>query len=132
MAEKSASQQMDDIINLYGGWKGETISRIRTVVTKAAPEIVEEVKWKMPTRPEGLPVWSHNGIVCMTETFKNDVKLVFAKGAFLKDPKKLFNARLMSKTDRAIQFTEGGSVDEAGLKELVQQAVEFNAAKVSK
>jgi hypothetical protein len=129
MEEKPAPEQIDDIIKLYGGWKGETMSRIRSAIKGADPEVVEEVKWRMRTRPEGLPVWYHNGIMCLLETFKNDMKLVFTKGVQMKDPKKLFNARLKSSTDRAIEFHEGDKVNEAGLKALVIEAIEINAAK---
>lgn len=129
MSEKSASEQIDDIIKQYGGWKGDMIIRLRAIIRDADPDIVEEVKWKMPSMPEGLPVWSHDGIVCIVQTFKNDTKLVFFKGAFLSDPKKLFNARQNSKTDRAIELHERDPVDEAGIKALVKEAVEFNVNK---
>lgn len=128
MEDTSASQQIDDIIQTYGGWKGQTLSRLRAIITQATPEIIEEIKWKMPSRPEGLPVWSYNGIVCIAETFKNDIKLVFFKGAQLPDPHQLFNARLKSKTDRAIMFQESDSINESALKELVIEAVQFNKA----
>ena len=131
MEDKSPSEQIDDIIKQYGGWKGEMISRLRAVILAADPEITEEIKWKMPIRPEGLPVWTHGKIVCLLETFKNDQKLVFTKGAKMKDPKKLFNARLKSSTDRAIEFHEGDEVDEAALKALVQEAVRLNASSKS-
>jgi hypothetical protein len=129
MEEKPASQQIDDIIKLYGGWKGEILTQIRATVKQADPEIVEEIKWRMRTRPEGLPVWTHNGIVCLVETFKNDMKLVFFKGISLKDPKRLFNTRLKSSSERAIEFHEGDGVNEAALTELVQEAVQFNEQK---
>lgn len=130
MDEKSASEQIDDIITLYGGWKGKTLAELRALIRQADPAITEEIKWRMRTRPEGLPVWTHEGIVCLVETFKNDMKLVFFKGASLKDPAKLFNARLQSGSERAIEFREGDRVkDEAALKQLVVQAVEFNQAK---
>lgn len=132
MEDKPASQQIDDIIKLYGGWKGEVLSRLRAVISQADPEVIEEVKWKMRSRPEGLPVWSHDGILCIAETFKNDIKLVFFKGVQMKDPKKLFNARLNSRTDRAIEFHEGDTVNEAALKGLVLEAVELNKSKMSK
>ncbi len=133
MEDKSASQQIDDIIKTYGGWKGDVLSRVRAIIKQAYPGVVEEIKWKMPTRPEGLPVWSHEGILCIAETFKNDVKLVFFKGALMDDPKKLFNARLNSSTDRAIEFREDATtVDEAALKGLVLEAVKLNEAKKSK
>jgi hypothetical protein len=132
MTDKSASQQIDDIIKAYGGWKGETLSRLRTLIKQADSGVVEEIKWKMPTRPEGLPVWTHDGIVCMVETFKDNLKLVFPKGVHIKDSKKLFNARLKSKTDRAIEFHEGDTMDEAALKELVGEAAELNKSKHAK
>src|SRR5688572_2236687 len=94
--DKPASEQIDDIITMYGGWKAEILSRLRASIKQADPAVVEEVKWKMPSLPEGRPVWSHNGILCIAEVFKNDVKLVFFKGAVIHDPKKLFNARLNS------------------------------------
>ena len=132
MSEPTASQQIDAIIAKYGGWKGDLLAQLRTVITQASPDIYEEVKWKMPTRPEGLPVWSYNGIVCLAETFKNDIKLVFVKGSILPDPSHLFNARLMSKTDRAIEFHEGDGVNQAALRALVIAAVAVNAAKTAK
>lgn len=129
MKEKTASEQIDHIIKNYGGWKGEILSQIRTQIKKAYPEIEEEVKWKMPTRPEGLPVWSHNGIVCIAETFKDNIKLVFFKGAFMKDSHGLFNARLKSKTDRAIEFKEGSYINTESLREYIKEAVALNEIK---
>lgn len=127
--EKPAAEQIDDIISLYGGWKGALLSELRAVIRQADSDIVEEVKWKMRTRPEGLPVWSHNGIVCLAETFKNDIKLVFTKGYILDDPEGLFNARLLSKTDRAIEFHEGDAANSKALHNLVLAAVEVNVSK---
>lgn len=129
MTDKPASEQIDDIINQHGGWKSQTLKQIRDVIKKADPDVVEEVKWKMPSRPEGLPVWYHNGIMCLTETFKNDIKLVFTKGALLEGSTKLFNARLLSKTDRAVEFHDGDTVDKAALHELVVRAVKLNESK---
>ena len=129
MEDKTASRQIDDIIKMHGGWKGEILSRLRGVIKQADPVVVEEVKWKMPTRPEGLPVWYHKGMLCLAETWKDNVKLIFVKGAQMKDPNKLFNARLKSKTDRAVEFREGDATDEAALKELVIEAVEINESK---
>lgn len=126
MDEKSASEQIDDIIKQYDNWQGELLKQLRAVIKDANPKIVEEVKWKMPSNPKGLPVFSYNGIVCIVQTFKNDTKLVFFKGAFLSDPKKLFNARLESATDRAIEFHDGYSIDEADIKDLVAQAIDYN------
>ncbi len=126
MTDKLAPEQIDDIIAQYQGWQRDLLVQLRCIITNAAPEIIEEVKWKMPSNPIGLPVFSHNGIVCIIQTFKNDIKLVFFKGAFLSDPHKLFNARLKSSTDRAIEFHEGDAVDEDGIKDLVVRAVDYN------
>lgn len=132
MEDKPASDQIDAIITLHGGWKANILSQLREQIRLADPAVIEEVKWKMPTRPEGLPVWSHNGILCIAEIFKNDLKLVFFKGAQMKDVNKLFNARLKSSKDRAIEFREGDIVDKPALKELVVEAVALNAAKQTK
>lgn len=132
MEEKSAAAQIDDIVTLYGGWKGATLARLRAVITAADPHVVEEIKWRMATRPEGLPVWSHDGIVCLAETFKDNIKLVFVKGVYLQDPQGLFNARLSSKTDRAIQLQDGDSINMAGLTALVREAVQLNVLKAKK
>lgn len=129
MKEKSASDQIDDIIKLYGGWKGEILSQIRKAIITADPDVVEEIKWRMKTRPEGLPVWYHDGIMCLCETFKNDIKLVFTKGIKIKDPNNVFNARLNSSTDRAIEFREGDKVNADEIMSFVIQAVELNKSK---
>lgn len=132
MKDKSASEQIDDIIKTYGGWKGETLARLRSAITVADPEVVEEIKWKMPTRPEGLPVWSKAGILCYAETWKDNIKLIFSKGVHIKDPKKLFNARLNSTEIRAIEFHEGDGIDDIALKALVAEAVTLNQLKTAK
>lgn len=129
MADKSASQQIDDIIKQYDGWKGAILSQLRSVVLQADSAIAEEIKWKTASRPEGLPVWSHNGIVCMAEIWKDNIKLLFPKGALLDDPKKLFNARLNSSQVRAIEFHDGDSVDKPNLQALVLQASQYNGQK---
>lgn len=126
MSEKSITEQIDDIIKLHGGWKADKLTQLRRIITGADPAIFEEVKWKMPTRPEGLPVWSSNGIVCFAEIWKNDIKLIFPKGASLKDPKKLFNARLKSNTARSIEIHEDDVIDESGLAELVCEGIKQN------
>jgi len=131
MTDKPAAQQIDDIIALYGGWKGEILSQIRSAVKAADPKVIEEVKWRMATRPEGLPVWSHDGILCIAETFKNDIKLVFFKGARMTDLQQHFNARLNSSTDRAIEFHEDSKVDTAIIKTLVHEAVRLNELKAA-
>lgn len=126
MEDKPASLQIDDIIQMHEGWKGEILSQLRETIKQADPAVVEEVKWKMRSLPEGRPVWSHDGIVCIAEIFKNDLKLVFFKGVQLKDPGQLFNARLKSSADRAIEFREGDTVNKVALTALVAEAVEVN------
>jgi hypothetical protein len=130
--EKSPSQQIDAIIKEPGDWRGQKLSQLRTLIKKADPAVVEEVKWKKPSRPMGVPVWSHDGIICIADTLKNAVRLTFPKGAQLKDPKKLFNTRLESNTVRAIDFYEGDTVDEAALKALILDAVRLNTPKERK
>src|SRR5690349_11436644 len=127
--EKSASQQIDAIIKEPGDWRGKKLSQLRALIKKADLAVVEEVKWKKPSRPSGVPVWSHDGIVCVADTLKNAVRLTFPKGAQVKDPKKLFNTRLDSKTVRAIDFHEDDVVDEAALKTLFRDAVRLNTLK---
>ncbi len=105
------------------------LAQLRAVIKKADADLVEEVKWKKPSRPQGVPVWSHNGIVCIGEALKNAVRLTFPKGAFIKDPKKLFNARLDSKTVRAIDFHLHEAIDAAALKAVILQGVRLNAAR---
>ena len=129
LKEKSAAQQIDDIIKEPGDWRGKKLSQLRAVIRKADSAVVEEVKWKKPSKPSGVPVWSHDGIICVADTLKNAVRLTFPQGAQLKDPKKLFNTRLDSKTVRAIDFYEDGTVDEAALKALIRDAVRLNASK---
>lgn len=131
MSDKSASEQIDDIIEQYGGWKGDVIKRLRAIIKDADPNITEEIKWKMATRPEGLPVWSCNGIICFTETWKDNIKLIFFKGAQLTDPNKLFNSRLQSSTVRAIELHEADDINESGIKALVLQAIQLNTNKAN-
>ncbi len=127
--EKSASQQIDAIIKEPGDWRGKKLSLLRALIRKADPAVVEEVKWKKPSKPSGVPVWSHAGIICVADTLKNAVRLTFPKGAQIKDPKKLFNTRLDSNTVRAIDFHEGDNIDEAGLRALILDAVRLNVRK---
>src|SRR5215470_9054404 len=127
--EKSASDQIDAIIKEPGDWRGEKLSQLRAVIKKADPALVEEVKWKKPSKPMGVPVWSHDGILCMADTLKNAVRLTFPKGAQMNDPKQLFNTRLESNTVRAIDFYEGDTVDEAALAALILEAVGLNTRK---
>ena len=110
-------------------WRGEMLSRIRSLITQADPEMIEERKWRKPSNGmAGVPVWSHNGIVCTGETYKNAVKMTFAKGASLKDPSGLFNSSLDGNARRAIDFREGDKLDEKALKALIQAAVALNKA----
>ena len=117
---KSPSQLIDARIKELGDWRGEMLSRLRTLVKEADPEVVEEWKWR------GVPVWSHDGLICTGETYKNVVKMTFAKGAALKDPSGLFNSSLNGNTRRAIDFHEGEKIDEKALKTLVRVAVTLN------
>lgn len=132
LKEKTPSQQIDAIIKASNDWRGKKLSQLRTLIQKADPAVVEEVKWKKPSRPEGVPVWSHNGIICVADTLKNAVRLTFPNGAQIKDPKKIFNTRLDSKTVRAIDFHEDDIVDEASLKKLILDAVKANISKERK
>jgi hypothetical protein len=126
---ESASQEIDAIIGKSNDWRGQTLAQLRAVVLGAVPVIVEEVKWKKPSKPEGVPVWSHDGIVCVCDTLKSAVRLTFPKGAELKDPSGLFNTRLDSQTVRAIDFREGEQVPEADLAALIVEAAGVNAER---
>jgi hypothetical protein len=128
MEDRSASEQIDDIIKKSSDWRGEKLSQLRALITEADPAVVEEVKWKKPSRPEGVPVWSHDGTICVADTLKNAVRLTFPKGAQLPDPQKLFNTRLDSKTVRAIDFHQDELVDEAALEALILEAVQLNTS----
>lgn len=127
--ELSASEQIDAIIQEPGDWRGERLAHLRAVILEADPGATEEVKWKKPSKPSGVPVWSHNGNLCVADTLKNAVRLTFPKGAQIDDPSGMFNKRLDSKTVRAIDFYEGEGVDEAALTDIVRAAVSLNAAK---
>ena len=131
MEDQSAARQIDAIINQHDDWRGEMLSRLRALIKQADSALVEEVKWKKPSRPEGVPVWSHDGILCFCDTLKNAVRLTFPKGAQMKDPQKLFNTRLDSKTVRAIDFHESDAINEAALKALILEAVGLNKSKAN-
>jgi hypothetical protein len=120
---KSASQLIDARIKELGDWRGKMLSRLRTLVNEADPDVVEEWKWR------GVPVWSHDGLICTGETYKNVVKMTFARGASLKDPSRLFNSSLEGNTRRAIDFHEGEKIDERALQALVRAAVTLNQSK---
>jgi hypothetical protein len=127
----SASEEIDAIIGNSDDWRGRKLARLRAVVTGAEASIVEEVKWKKPSRPEGVPVWSHHGIICTGEMLKSAVRLTFPKGAGLTDPKGLFNTRLDSKTVRAIDVREGDTIDEDALSALVRDAAGLNESQTT-
>ena len=121
----NASKLIDERIKELGDWRGETLSKVRTIIKEANPDIVEEWKWVKPTNP-GTPVWSHNGGICTGETYKKVVKLTFFKGAALNDPSRLFNSSLEGKVRRAIDINEHDKVDEAALRNLIREAVALN------
>ena len=123
----SPSELIDARIRELGDWRGEMLSRLRTLIKQADPEVVEEWKWAKATSP-GTPVWSHDGIICTGETYKSVVKMTFAKGASLKDPSGLFNSSLEGNVRRAIDFHEGDKIDERALKALVRSAVALNTS----
>jgi hypothetical protein len=129
LEDVAASAQIDAIIRTCDDWRGSTLSRLRSVITQAGPAVTEEVKWKKPSRPEGVPVWSHDGIICVADLLKKAVRLTFPKGAQLEDPTRVFNTRLDSKAVRAVDFFEDGPIDEAALTALVTEAVELNTRK---
>ena len=122
----SPSEQIDARIETQGDWKGAMLSRLRTLIMEADPEMTEERKWVKPSNPAGVPTFSHNGLVCTGGTYKNAVKMTFAKGASLEDPSGLFNSSLEGNTRRAIDFREGSEVDEEALKALIRAAVALN------
>src|ERR1700693_4471134 len=128
---ESASVLIDARIKELGDWRGKMLAKVRTIIHEADPEIVEEWKWTKATSP-GTPVFSHGGIVCTGETYKNVVKMTFAKGAALKDPSGLFNSSLDGNVRRAIDIHEGDKVDEAALKDLIRAAVALNLKGKSK
>jgi len=126
--QEDASDLIDAKIKALGGWRGEMLARLRKAIQAADPEVVETVKWRKPSNPSGVPVWEHDGIICTGETYKDKVKLTFANGAALADPSGLFNSSLDGGVRRAIDFHEGGKVDETALKALVAAAVKRNVA----
>jgi hypothetical protein len=131
VSAKSASALIDEKIKELGDWRVKMLAKVRTIIHAADPEIVEEWKWVKSTSP-GTPVWSHGGIVCTGETYKNTVKMTFAKGAALKDPSGLFNSSLDGNVRRAIDIHEGDKVDEGALKDLIRAAVALNLKGKSK
>ena len=128
MTDTTVAEEMDARLNELGDWRGEMLRRIRGLINDADPDVIEELKWKKPSNPLGVPTWSDTGIICTGETYRDKVKLTFAKGASLEDPAKLFNASLEGGTRRAIDLREGDTIDEAALKALIREAVELNRA----
>jgi hypothetical protein len=125
-SDESPSRLIDAKIRELGDWRGETLSTIRRLIKQADPEVVEEVKWRKPSAPAGVPVWSHDGLICTGETYKSHVKVTFAKGAQLKDPKGVFNSSLDGKARRAIDLHEGDQIEEAAFEALIREAVALN------
>jgi len=129
--DRSVSDLISTTISDLGDWRGETLSRMRTLIKQADPDVVEEWKWKKPSSP-GVPVWSHQGMICTGETYKNVVKLTFFKGASLEDPARLFNSSLDGNARRAIDIHEGEEVDGSAFKALIREAVALNASGKAK
>lgn len=127
-----AADLIDAKIAGLGDWRGATLAKLRALIHDADPDVEETVKWQKPSNPSGVPVWEHAGILCTGETYKDKVKLTFAKGAALADPKGLFNSSLDGNTRRAIDLFEGDGVDEAAFRALVRAAVEANLEKPAK
>jgi len=130
MTEQIAAKLIESKIAALGDWREKMLGRLRILIKEADPDVIEEVKWRKPSNPDGVPTWSHAGILCTGETYKDKVKLTFARGASLDDPTGLFNASLDAGTRRAIDIREGGAIDEAAFKSLIREAVKANIAKV--
>jgi hypothetical protein len=128
-SRNSGASEVDARIEEPGDWRGAMLARLRAVIKDADPEVVEERKWKKASNPAGVPVWSHDGMICTGETYKNAVKLTFAKGAFLDDPAGLFNSSLEGNLRRAIDFHEGDKVNKKALKALIRAAVRWNKSE---
>lgn len=129
MPAVSAPDLIEAKIDGLGDWRGESLRRLRKLILQADPAILEELKWAKPTNPAGVPTWSHNGILCTGEIYKDKVKLTFMKGAALKDPSRLFNASLEGNARRAIDVREGDKINDAAFLALIRAAVKLNAAK---
>jgi hypothetical protein len=124
----SRSEDVDKKLSTLSDWRGATLARLRRLIHEADPDVVEEIKWRKPSNPLGVPTWSHAGIICTGETYKDKVKLTFARGAALDDPAGLFNSSLTGGTRRALDIPEGAELDEAAFKALVREAVAQNLA----
>ena len=126
------SGEVDEKIAQLGDWRGAVLGKLRALIKEADPVVVEEIKWRKPSSPAGVPVWSHDGMICTGETYKDKVKLTFARGAALKDPTGLFNASLEGGTRRAIDIGEGATIDANAFKALVREAAALNQQKTRK
>jgi hypothetical protein len=129
MADRTASQLIDERLRSLGDWRGAMLARLRRLIREADPDVVEAVKWRKPSNPLGVPVWEHDGIICTGETYKDEVKLTFARGASLADPARLFNSSLEGGTRRAIDFQQGDDLDDALFKALIAEAVRLNVSR---
>jgi hypothetical protein len=127
--DKDGSAGVDEKLRTLGDWRGARLAQLRRLIREADPEVVESIKWRKPSNPLGVPTWEHAGILCTGETYKDKVKLTFARGASLEDASKLFNSSLDGGTRRAIDFKEGDEVDESAFKALIREAVELNAVR---
>lgn len=127
MGSETGPEAVDSKIAALGDWRGETLARLRALIREADPDVGEAVKWRKPSNPAGVPVWEHGGLLCTGETYRDKVKLTFARGAALDDPTGLFNSSLDGNTRRAIDIGEGDSIDEEAFKALVRAAVEANS-----
>ena len=123
------SDEIDAKLQALDDWRGQALSRLRSLIKEVDPDVTEDVKWRKPSNPSGVPVWEHAGLICTGETYKDKVKLTFAQGASIDDPAKLFNSSLDGNTRRAIDVREGDVIDEAAFKKLVEGAVALNLAK---
>jgi len=125
------SEEIDAKIASLGDWRGAALARVRRLIREADPDVVEAIKWRKPSNPAGVPVWEHAGLICTGETYKDKIKLTFARGAALDDPSRLFNSSLTGGTRRAIDIPQGGEFDEAALRALIREAVALNLAHQS-
>ena len=130
--DTDASRQIDEKIRSLGDWRGAALAQLRRLIHEADPDVMEEVKWVKPSNPTGVPTWSHAGIICTGETYKDKIKLTFARGASLDDPKKLFNSSLEGGTRRAIDIREGEALDPEAFKAIVKAAVVENGLRAKK
>ena len=127
--KKKSAKKAEPAATRTPDWRSQTLSRLRALIRQADPDAVEEVKWRKPSNPAGVPAWSHRGLICTGEMYKTHVKVTFARGAFLDDPARLFNSSLDGNLRRAIDFHEGDAINETAFKALIRAAVKLNAAK---